>query len=442
MNGRRGDGADVVVVGGGFSGLLGAMAVASRGRSVLVLEATDRPSRAFRGELLHPFGVRALGALGMRACLGAAGAAEVEGFAVFAPGVSEPVLLPYETEPGVAFDHGRLVAELRAVLVSMPGVRLEPAARVASVLSDDGRVVGVRRADGTEHPSLLVVAADGRFSTMRKGLGLRATSALTSHTVAVEVPREALPLPDLGHVFAGAPGPVLAYPLAPRRARVCMDVPLGAATTRAGLVRYLATAYCKTLPRLLGEAVTISLEGGPLLGAPNHTISVRESAVPGAVLLGDAAGCSHPLAATGMTCAVHDAAALHACLGQGVSLESVPEAYRERRDAFARARAVFAECLYAVFAGRGGGARALRDGMFRHWQSGVGARRRSMRLLAGEESRFSSFLAEYGRVLGASSAEVLANFSMVEEPLATASALSSIVAVACTSIATAAKRTL
>src|SRR5580693_6582645 len=57
--------ADVVVVGGGFSGMCAAAALSAGGRRVIALEARTGPDPRFRGELIHPPGVAALASLGM-----------------------------------------------------------------------------------------------------------------------------------------------------------------------------------------------------------------------------------------------------------------------------------------------------------------------------------------------------------------------------------------
>src|SRR5690606_17248048 len=72
-------------------------------------------------------------------------------------------------------------------------------------------------------------------------------------------------------------------------------------------------------------------------------------------------------------------------------------AYQQRRYQYVRAREAFAQALFEVFRGRDAGDRSLRDAVFRYWES-PRARRRSMEILVGEESRTRVFAAEYARV--------------------------------------------
>ena len=110
------------------------------------------------------------------------------------------------------------------------------AAEGAALLFTSGRVTGVKTADGAEHRADLVVVADGRQSKLRAALGLEPEVKLLSYTVVVGFDG-ALPHGPLGHVFLGAPGPILAYPYGDGRIRFCIDVPLGAAKGRDAMVK-------------------------------------------------------------------------------------------------------------------------------------------------------------------------------------------------------------
>src|SRR5438105_13965135 len=88
-------GSDVVVVGGGFAGMACAAALSARGLHVTVLESHHGHDPRFRGELIHPRGVRALDSLGLKAPLFAAGGVPVKGFAVSPRAGAATLLLPY-----------------------------------------------------------------------------------------------------------------------------------------------------------------------------------------------------------------------------------------------------------------------------------------------------------------------------------------------------------
>jgi flavin-dependent dehydrogenase len=131
-------------------------------------------------------------------------------------------------------------------------------------------------------------------------------------------------------------------------------------------------------------------------------VYTQACAVPGAVLIGDAGGCSHPLTATGMTAAMNDVQALaHEVRVNGFTNEAL-KAYQKRRYRFVRARELFTEALYEVFRAHDDGSESLKSGTFAYWRSSRRAREISMGILSGEDSRPRTFMAEYARVMGRS----------------------------------------
>jgi len=404
---------DVLIVGGGFTGMAAAAALARSGRRVHVYEAAQTTDPRFRGELIHPRGVRGLSELGLGDELFRRGGVAVKGFAVTPKGGVGAMVLPYAAEqgPGLGMDHHQLVLTLRAQVAARKNVRITTGTRVDALIVHDARVVGVRTAGGDEHFADLVVVADGRQSKLRAQLGLEPEVKLLSHTIAFGVEGE-LPEGRFGHVFLGGPGPILAYPYGDGLIRFCVDVPLGAAKGREGLLKFLRERALPAVAPSLREPMLRSLEATPFEGCANHSISTTACAAPGVVLVGDAGGCAHPLTASGMTNAINDVLTLSKALadaGGEPTDEALGRYQRERYD-FIRMRELFTHSLYEVFRAADDGAAALQDGVFRYW-GGARGRRVSMNILSGEEVRVSRFVAEYTRVFQRSAVVVLAQLA-------------------------------
>ncbi|MFZ5442648.1 MAG: FAD-dependent oxidoreductase [Myxococcota bacterium] len=416
---------DVIVVGGGFTGLAAAAALARKGARVRVFEAAQGTAPQFRGELIHPRGVRALASLELAAPLFAAGGVAVHGFAVTRAAADPAMVLAYGDDhgPGLGIDHPQMVLTLRREVGARRNVELRTGARTVDFVREGARVRGVRLADGSEHRAELVVVADGRQSKLRPLLGLEPQVTLLSHTIAFAVPGE-LPHGRLGHVFLGAPGPILAYPFGEGRVRFCVDVPLGAAKGREAIVELLTRRYAEAVPSPLREAMCAALREHPFEGAANHSMSTSACAAPGVVLVGDAGGCAHPLTASGMTNAMNDVLTLAALVGEHGPSDDALNEYQRRRYDFVRMRELFTDALYEVFRGEDEGTRALQAGVFHYWASSERSRRASMDILSGEDVRVSRFVAEYTRVFHRSAIDALRG--LAREPLTGARRLGSL----------------
>jgi 2-polyprenyl-6-methoxyphenol hydroxylase-like FAD-dependent oxidoreductase len=409
--------ADVIVIGGGLSGCAMAAALADGGVGrVVVLEARSGKNPRFNGELIHPTGVDVLGARGFLDGLEGAGGARVGGFACLEHPGAEPTLLPYHEIPGsrpfgFAIDHRDLVEVLRARLASRPAVELRLGERVTNLCRDEERVVGVETATGTVR-SPLVIACDGRHSKVRALVGLQERARLLSFTAAALLEGARLPRPGFGHIFLGAWGPILAYPINARDARTCIDLPADMDRGKEAVIARIRAEYLPVLPDGVAGPLAHALDAGEIELAANYSIRTEECTVPGCALVGDACGCSHPLTATGMTVALTDTRLLAEALAgvelaDRVRVDDALARYQSSRYRYVRAREILADALYEVFRGVDDGTRAIRDGIFRYWHAAEGNRARSMALLSGHESRLPAFLREYLTVVGTSTSSVL-----------------------------------
>jgi 2-polyprenyl-6-methoxyphenol hydroxylase-like FAD-dependent oxidoreductase len=172
---------DLVVVGGGPAGMMAGLLFARAGCKVQVLEKHADFFRDFRGDTVHPSTIEILDQLGMldrflkrphseldRAELRLAGRdwkiGDLSHLNTPAPFIA---MMPQ-------WDFLDFVSgEARA----FSGFHLEMSAPVERFLEEQGRVVGLRLADGRELRARLTIAADGRTSIVRSTLPVQTLGA-------------------------------------------------------------------------------------------------------------------------------------------------------------------------------------------------------------------------------------------------------------------------
>ena len=168
--------ADAVIVGARCAGSATATALARAGRRVVALDRVSFPADTISTHLLWPGGVAELQALGALERVMAIGAPALPN-ALAAVGAIT-VRGGYTPVEGVDFALCVRRTALDAELVATAreaGAEVREGARVTELLTDDGRVAGVRWRDGDgrerELRAPLVIGADGRRSTVARLVG-------------------------------------------------------------------------------------------------------------------------------------------------------------------------------------------------------------------------------------------------------------------------------
>ena len=172
---------DLIVVGGGPAGMMAGLLFARAGCAVLVLEKHADFFRDFRGDTVHPSTMEILDQLGMlkrflkrphselyRAELSLAGRlwkiGDLSHLKTAAPFIA---MMP----------QWDFLDFLREEAKAFPGFHLRMESPVEGFIEEQGRVEGVRLADGEEVRARLVIAADGRTSIVRSMLPLETLGA-------------------------------------------------------------------------------------------------------------------------------------------------------------------------------------------------------------------------------------------------------------------------
>jgi 2-polyprenyl-6-methoxyphenol hydroxylase-like FAD-dependent oxidoreductase len=401
-------GAQIVVAGGGLAGVCAAAALARKGYRVLVVEPGVAYERRLAGELLHPPAMANLRALGLAGAITDAGGQPVDGFAVFMAGDGPPearCLLPYEDADGrpargATVEHGALVSALLAHAAVIPGVRIVIGARVTGLTqSAAGVTVTIARdRELLAVPAELLVAADGRASNVRQLVGIPLARTRLSTMAGYLLDTTTLPVPGRGHIFAGGASTVLAYAIAPGRVRVMIDVGDAEPSELAAALR--EPRRLAALPEPFRAHVAAAVATKRPLVAANLTI-VPAALVRGrVVLVGDAAGCCHPVSASGLASATHDAIALAEAIGtQPHDVPAALRGYAKQRRVPQRTRIQLASALYRAFDEASPEMTLLRRGLVAYWRTPRG-RATSMSLLATSEQRLAVMAREYAQVAG------------------------------------------
>ncbi|MBX7193670.1 MAG: FAD-dependent monooxygenase, partial [Sandaracinaceae bacterium] len=318
---------DAVVVGGGVSGSTSAAALARQGLRVLVCEAGLPSDRRLAGELMHPPAARDLDELGLLEPLRAAGAAPVYGFAIFRSASDPGTLLSYSEVRGqrstsVAIEHAVLARPLLAAVREREGVtvwdarvtRVDEGSRESAVVIDRG---------GVEHTvrTPLVVLADGRDSRLRARSGIDVERGEELRMIGYRVPGGRLPYPGYGHVFLGPGGTTLAYQISHDDVRIMFE-----------LAPHEDVPSLDGLPATFRADVERAMASEVRLAAKVYALRAFRASRGSVAVVGDAAGCVHPLTAGGIAFATGDAVRLAREIGRGFEAGRGVPAALARRD--------------------------------------------------------------------------------------------------------------
>lgn len=305
---------DVLIVGGGLIGGPLAVALASAGVTVAVVDAED-PARAKdetfdgRASAIALAPRKALAAIGLWPAI-APFAAAIEQIRV-SDGHS-PLFLHYDHR-AIGDDPFGWIVENRAIrtalgrrLADLPSARVFAPARLSSLKREAGEV-RARLEDGTEISAALAVAADGRASPTRRSAGIGVTKWAYGQTAIVCTVAHARGHHNIAHEHFLPAGPFAILPLPGNRSSVVW-------TEKAHLAPAILgqddESFLAELASRFGDFLgDLSLEG-PRFSYPLSLQFADAYTAHRLALVGDAAHGMHPVAGQGMNMGLRDVAAL------------------------------------------------------------------------------------------------------------------------------------
>jgi len=336
---------------------------------------------------------------------------EVCGLAVRFGGAadSKVVHLPYRhadtvTSAAFAMEHNVIRERLLNAVSSFPGVTVLERSRITAVEVDPDlrhqKRASVRLSSPAGEMVLrtrLLVGADGASSPVSRLAGIIQSRERVSTLFGFLLQGKPLPNPGFGHVFLGGSGPVLAYAVSKSAVRIMFDVPDSSGGPRRAEA---CLENLHALPEPFRGEVAQRLEKPGIVASASYRAAVREVTRGRLVLVGDAAGCCHPLTATGLTVCARDALRLRDALRDtGGDIEGALPLYATRRKGPQRIRMMLAQALYEVFCAQTPESRLVRDGLRKYWDGNSQRREKSLALVSTENGRASCMLMELAQVL-------------------------------------------
>jgi 2-polyprenyl-6-methoxyphenol hydroxylase-like FAD-dependent oxidoreductase len=366
---------DVVVVGAGIAGSATALACAALGSDVLLLEARPSTMRRVAGELVHPRGARLLKDLGVSF----PHALPVRGFTMHPAGGGAPARFDYgQPLMGFTAEYSHILDQIRRQIAATRHITFVQDARVFELSRSHVRFYAeggqrllwcdrVVNAGGHTAPNSQPFPAKHRLSRM----------------LAVTIESNALN-DERGHVFMGAPGPIVAYRVTDELIRAFLDVPIG---YRGDLVM----DYGSRFPRPMQFAFDDSIAASRTTWSANFSQPRLTYQSEGVARVGDATGVLHPLTACGITLALEDASAYASSV--------TTAAYVRRRRRATRTTEMLTGALYELARNDDGRDDLILDGLYTMAHRNVRRASATTRSMAAEDTRITPFILTFASLI-------------------------------------------
>lgn len=304
---------DIIIIGAGLVGLTTALACAHKGASICLLDAAN-PDKTDDGRA----SAVAASSFAMLRTLGVAAALEGQVqpitdmlIADGQVGDVSPLTLHFDSADtdgptGYMVENKLLRSALLARVKASDKIELRAPVEIKNSLRG-AKEVTVTLADNTQLTASLLVAADGRNSSLRQNAGIDVQRFAYDQKAIVTTFSHELPHDGVAHQIFFAGGPLALLPLTEQRCSIVWSDKARAIEAAMALDEASFTAE---LARRIGGFLGAITLCAPRQAYPLSLQMAERYTAERLVLVGDAAHAIHPIAGQGLNMGLRDAAAL------------------------------------------------------------------------------------------------------------------------------------
>lgn len=324
---------DIAIVGGGVAGSSAAITLQREGYSTAIIERVPEFRDRVRGEACHPWGVRELIELDLKAYVHEIGGLDLPKWTRYRDRDVEMSFAWADAFPGsppeIGFNHPRLQEALLQGAAEAGASIFRPAQAAIARKGNHWLIRIEHGEDVTNLQAKFLIAADGKNSATRRLWGGETIMDSPHHQFGGLLVQTVDLAQDSAHQGFHEAGFTMLFPQGDDFWRLYYVCPTEEAKTFIGedRIQQFIEACAACLPE---GALANATQEGPLAFFANSHVSASRIAGPNAVAIGDAAGAGDPSQGHGMSLVWRDVRELRDAI-RTYGFDTAPDEYANRR---------------------------------------------------------------------------------------------------------------